>query len=99
VLPYRGELDALREHDETLESTVVFTRSPGRNPGVSGRLNRDRLASLVYDAGLEPSIFVCGPTGFVETVAGALVELGHEPAAIRTERFGATGDERGLRAA
>jgi ferredoxin-NADP reductase len=35
--------------------------------------------------------FVCGPTGFVEAVAGALVELGHDPGRIKTERFGATG--------
>jgi ferredoxin-NADP reductase len=34
---------------------------------------------------------VCGPTAFVETVADALVALGHEPGRIRTERFGPTG--------
>jgi ferredoxin-NADP reductase len=44
-------------------------------------------------------MFVCGPTGFVETAAQGLVELGHDPAAIRTERFGATGDVAALRAA
>ena len=33
----------------------------------------------------------CGPTPFVESVATALVELGHEPGRIRTERFGPTG--------
>jgi ferredoxin-NADP reductase len=33
----------------------------------------------------------CGPTGFVEGVAEALVALGHDPARIRTERFGPTG--------
>ena len=35
--------------------------------------------------------YVCGPTSFVETVANELVALGHDPANIRTERFGATG--------
>jgi ferredoxin-NADP reductase len=35
--------------------------------------------------------FVCGPTGFVETVADLLVDIGHDPANIRTERFGPTG--------
>jgi ferredoxin-NADP reductase len=38
-----------------------------------------------------PLTFVCGPTGFVETVASELVALGHEPGRIRTERFGPTG--------
>jgi ferredoxin-NADP reductase len=34
---------------------------------------------------------VCGPTGFVEQVAGGLVRIGHDPGRIRTERFGPTG--------
>jgi ferredoxin-NADP reductase len=37
-----------------------------------------------------PLTYVCGPTGLVEAVAGTLVELGHEPQRIRTERFGPT---------
>ena len=36
-------------------------------------------------------MFVCGPTTFVETVADTLVDLGHDPDLIRTERFGPTG--------
>jgi ferredoxin-NADP reductase len=35
-----------------------------------------------------PKIFVCGPTRFVEDVSGLLVELGHDPLTIKTERFG-----------
>jgi len=35
--------------------------------------------------------YVCGPTPFVEAVADALVQLGHEPHRIKTERFGPTG--------
>ena len=38
-----------------------------------------------------PLAFVCGPTPLVEAVGAALVELGHEPARVKTERFGATG--------
>jgi ferredoxin-NADP reductase len=38
-----------------------------------------------------PRIFVCGPTAFVERAADLLITLGHEPATIRTERFGPTG--------
>ena len=38
-----------------------------------------------------PRIFVCGPTPFVEAVANALTALGHDPARIKTERFGPTG--------
>ncbi|MGW5687353.1 ferredoxin reductase [Nonomuraea sp. NPDC003754] len=35
-----------------------------------------------------PDVFVCGPTGFVEAVADLLLDLGHDPARVRTERFG-----------
>jgi ferredoxin-NADP reductase len=38
-----------------------------------------------------PRVFVCGPTPLVESVATLLVELGHDPAQVRTERFGPTG--------
>jgi ferredoxin-NADP reductase len=38
-----------------------------------------------------PQIFICGPTAFVERAADLLVDLGHDTAAIRLERFGATG--------
>ena len=64
----------------------VYTReSPD---GAAGRLTRDRLTELALPVADRPRIFVCGPTGFVESVAGWLVDLGHEPTAIRTERFG-----------
>jgi ferredoxin-NADP reductase len=35
--------------------------------------------------------YVCGPTSLVESVAEALVGLGHDAARIKTERFGPTG--------
>jgi ferredoxin-NADP reductase len=66
---------------------TVYTReSPDGSP--TGRLTRDRLAELVPGVtGIERS-YVCGPTPFVEAVADWLVELGHQPGTIRTERFG-----------
>jgi ferredoxin-NADP reductase len=47
--------------------------------------------TIVYTRQASPACFVCGPTGFVETVADLLVAAGHDPAAVRTERFGPTG--------
>jgi ferredoxin-NADP reductase len=38
-----------------------------------------------------PLVYLCGPNGFVEAAAQWLVEIGHAPARIRTERFGPTG--------
>jgi ferredoxin-NADP reductase len=49
------------------------------------------LRELGPGADAAPRVFVCGPTAFVERAADLLVELGHDPSAIRAERFGPTG--------
>lgn len=69
--------------------TWVYTRAapPGWQGNV-GRLDEDALRGAVWEPERSPTIYVCGPTGFVEHAADALVRLGHEPARIRTERFG-----------
>jgi hypothetical protein len=46
------------------------------------------LAEHVWGPAARPQTFVCGPTGFVEAVAGGLVQLGHVPTSIKTERYG-----------
>jgi ferredoxin-NADP reductase len=86
---YREELTAA---DPGLEVVVTLTRD--RPPGWTGRTGRvstELLADVAWPAGDGPLAFVCGPTSFVETVAAGLVELGYDPARVRTERFGATG--------
>jgi len=49
------------------------------------------LISYGWAAELEPTCYVCGPTGFVETVANLLIFMGHDPSKIKTERFGPSG--------
>lgn len=71
--------------DAGLQVDTVYTRE---GPGVVGRLTRDRLAELVPDVAALERTYVCGPTPFVEAVAGWLIDLGHSPGTIRTERFG-----------
>lgn len=68
---------------------VVHTRAvaPGSTE-MPGRLRIDSLAELTAAPSAAPRIYVCGPTPFVEAVTGWLLELGHPPAKIRTERFG-----------
>ena len=73
----------------TLEVTFVYTRS-GPPEATIGRVSRLALESAVIAASENPLVFVCGPTGFVETVATWLIELGHETARVKTERFGGT---------
>jgi ferredoxin-NADP reductase len=89
---YRGELAQLAWDDETLEVALTFTREPPRGwTGFRRRIDRMMLAEVAWPPGERPHVFVCGPTPMVEAVAAALVELGHDPALVKTERFGPTG--------
>ena len=89
---YADELAAIaREDDGVLDH--AYPDSIGAGGLVrSKRTFRPRGHSqLAWPPEMEPLTYVCGPTGFVEAVASVLVELGHEPGRILTERFGPTG--------
>ncbi|HKZ20941.1 MAG TPA: ferredoxin reductase [Acidimicrobiia bacterium] len=91
-LIYRDELSRLAHELPALDIDYTLTRShPDGWKGYTRRVDRAMLVDTTFDADQEPAIFVCGPTGFVETVAANLRELGHQPERIRTERFGPTG--------
>ena len=83
--------DELAMHAESpfFDVTFVYTRQAPEGWAVPvGRVNRDALEAATLSAADAPAVFVCGPTGFVESVADALVALGHDPMAVKTERFG-----------
>jgi len=89
---YRDELVRLAEKDPTLEVTHTLTREqPAGWTGFKRRIDRAMLETVAWPANEHPHAFVCGPTALVEAVSAALVDLGHEPALIKTERFGPTG--------
>jgi ferredoxin-NADP reductase len=89
---YADELDAIARDADAVSITHTLTRStPEGWSGRSGRFDREAISELAWPADMEPLTYVCGPTGFVEAVASVLVELGHEPGRILTERFGPTG--------
>jgi ferredoxin-NADP reductase len=92
---YRDELDRMAANRDGLDLVHTLTRgAPTGWKGQTRRVDRDMLAQCGFQAAEEPQIFVCGPTLFVETVADQLVSLGHGELAIKTERFGPTGDKR-----
>ena len=83
-LIYRAEL---AEYD----TVVTLTDEQPRDwNGRTGRIDSEFLAETAWSPAESPLVYICGPTGFVEAVADALVTLGHSPARIRTERFGPT---------
>jgi ferredoxin-NADP reductase len=89
---YAGELDRLAAENGALEVFHTLTRSqPSGWTGYSRRIDKEMLEEVAWPPGDRPLAFVCGPTPPVETVATALVELGHDPARVKTERFGPTG--------
>jgi ferredoxin-NADP reductase len=86
---YADELRQRADQDDGLRVTVVHTReAPAGSQRAAHRLDAADLAALVRPTAGDLLTFVCGPTGFVDAVADALVSLGHDAAAIRTERYG-----------
>jgi ferredoxin-NADP reductase len=82
---YRRELEALGDD-------LVLTLTREQRDGVrAGRVDADLLREAGFSPEQMPRIFVCGPTPFVESVASALVGLGHATERVKTERFGPTG--------
>ena len=79
-----------RVHSSASKMSLLagFPRAPAGQP--IGRLDA-RAVRAAAPVGQLPLLYVCGPTGFVEAVASALVDAGHQEALIRTERFGPSG--------
>jgi len=85
---YRDELAAL----SGVGVSITLTREqPDGWQGFGRRVDRKLLDTVGWPAAEDPLVYVCGPTGFVEGVASALVESGLPPHSIKTERFGPTG--------
>ena len=89
---YRDELERLAAMEDGLRVVHTLTRgAPAEWAGYRRRIDRAMLAEVAPEPALRPQVFVCGPTPLVEFVASTLVELGHDPLLVRTERFGPTG--------
>jgi ferredoxin-NADP reductase len=89
---YREELEYLAADDGSLEAIHTLTRvQPPGWTGYSRRIDEDMLKEVAPPPEERALIFVCGPTPLVEAVATGLVRLGHDPALVKTERFGPTG--------
>lgn len=80
-----------REELEGSEVTITLTRgqAPEGWTGFTRRIDAEMLGAV--SPGTGSRAYVCGPTPFVEEAAGLLVEIGHDPSRVYTERFGPTG--------
>jgi len=89
---YTAELERLASAGDGL--TVAHTLTRMQPPGWSGyarRIDSAMLAEVAWPKAQNPIVYVCGPTPMVESVANLLVDMGFDPASVKTERFGATG--------
>jgi ferredoxin-NADP reductase len=90
---YREELDRLAAADDRLSVVHTLTRgAPAEWSSFERRIDPEMLASVAPRPEMRPLCYVCGPTEMVESVSNALVDLGHDPERVKTERFGPSGD-------
>ena len=87
---YRNELERLEGNGLRVVHTLTRSQPHGWT-GYARRVDTEMLADVGPSPLERPHVYVCGPTPFVEAVAEALVQLGHEPHRVKTERFGPTG--------
>jgi ferredoxin-NADP reductase len=84
---FRDELERLAGGKRVVVHTLTRSRPAGW-AGHARRVDAEMLAELGPPPARRPLVYVCGPTSFVESVAQSLVGLGHQPSAVKTERFG-----------
>jgi ferredoxin-NADP reductase len=91
---YAAELAERERAGDGLTVRYVYTRAAPAGSGLpTGRLSGDVIRAAGFPAAASPAVFVCGPTGFVEAAADLLTGAGHDPHAIKTERFGPSGGQ------
>jgi ferredoxin-NADP reductase len=92
---YREELEPRSEQDRAVMLTYAYTRAAPKNwPRPPARIDAALIASTTWPSKLVPTCYVCGPTPFVESVAGYLSACGNHHDKIKTERFGPTGGKK-----
>ena len=88
---FREELNQITEADGADVNLALTRAQPEGWDGFNRRVDAEIISEVAWSPAEKARTYVCGPTGFVETVADSLVDLGHDPGSIRTERFGPTG--------
>ncbi|HZX09032.1 ferredoxin reductase [Kribbella sp.] len=84
---YVQDLKALAAADD-VDVHLVYTREAPAGESRVGRIDASVIEKYAFGPEDGATTYVCGPTPFVETVADLLVAAGHDPARVRTERFG-----------
>lgn len=84
---FRRELEAIAAQMPNLRLAITTTRAQSTWMGLTGRISEAMLALVVPDL-LERSVFVCGSTGFMQSVRSALESLKFPMQNYQEESFG-----------
>jgi len=86
---FKEELEDLKNRCMSrLAMYPVFSREVMDTPLQSGRLDADKMASLMRLIGRVDVAFVCGPHAMNDEVEAALLAAGLQPEQVHVERFG-----------
>lgn len=81
----------LAELARQIPMDFVYTRAtPAGWKRAPGRITVDDVLDNVFPLETKARTYLCGSTGFVETVSRTLVAVGYSDSDIRTERYGGT---------
>jgi len=87
---YREALEKLSDNDPSLHVVTTVTRGTSKDwIGNTRRIDQGMIDSALVDTGVKPeSAYVCGGSGFVESIANILLDTGLDFKQIHIERFG-----------
>jgi ferredoxin-NADP reductase len=89
---YGDELMMRARDDAGLKITFAYTRmAPDGWPRAPKRIDAEIIMASTFPPDAKPSVYICGPTPFVESAADLLIAAGHDAGRVKTERFGPTG--------
>lgn len=87
---YQKELEKLTKQYPDFKIVYTYTqKAPDKFSGYQRRVDQQMIADVFAEyKNKNPSVFVCGPTPFVEVATNALIAVGFDPQKIKAERFG-----------
>lgn len=87
---YREALEKLSDNDPSLHVVTTVTRGTSKDwIGNTRRIDQGMIDSALVDTEVKPeSAYVCGGSGFVESIANILLDTGLDFKQIHIERFG-----------
>lgn len=88
---YANELYSIGQSNSDVIIDRLYSRAGlPDDPRTPGRLGLEDIPRPTFGETGSTRVYVCGPSGFVEGATQLLQSGGHQPTAIRTERFGPT---------